>query len=206
MKYLKSLSCFNLQEYWIRKETKIFDAKTDLNFVTAPFSECWNFSEEEETPDVVCNIPERWRTLEKPPRFYLQILYPGSANAKQHGIIQRIPIDGGWRRQYFSASKNWGKRVDIRDVLKKIQEDKNLQEFFMENWNSYDVIASYDARIINGVSRIKRRRVTESTSLEELLNQIKNGTAKDTPNVAINTQLEYARYFRKLRSAIKTGS
>jgi hypothetical protein len=75
----------------------------------------------------------------------------------------------------------------------------------MENWNSYDVIASYDARIINGVSRIRRQRVTELTSLEELLDQIKNGTAKDTPNVVINAHLQYVQYFRKLRSAIKTG-
>jgi hypothetical protein len=201
-RYLKSLSCFNLQEYWSRKETKRFDAKADLDFVTAPFSECWNFSEEEETPVVVYNIPERWRALEKPPPFYLQILYPNSTNAKKHGIIQRIPIDGDWRRRYFSASKNWGKRVNIRDVLTKIQEDQNLQQFFMENWNSYDVIASYDARIINGVSEIRRQRVTELISLEELLNQIKNGTAKDTPNVVVKTPLQYAQYFRKLRSAV----
>jgi hypothetical protein len=205
MKYLKSLSCFNLQEYERRREVKRFDAKADLDFVTAPFSEYWNFTENEETP-VVCNIPESWRTLQKIPMFCLQILQPNGINIKKHDIIQRLPTDGDWRRRYFSASKNWGKWVNIRDALKKIQEVQNLQEFFLKNWNSYNVIASYDARIINGVSRIRRQRITELTSLEELLNQIRNGTAKDTPNAVINTQLEYAQYFRKLRSAVKAGS
>jgi hypothetical protein len=205
MRYLKSLSCFDFQEYERRRESKRFDAKTDLNFVTAPFSEYWNFTEKGEVP--VLNIPEPWRALEEFPRFYLEILEPAGANTKKHDVIQRITADDGdWRRQYFYASKNWGKRVNIWNVLTRIQQDQNLQEFFLKNWNSYDVIASYDARIINGVSRIRRQRVTELTSLEELLNQIKNGTAKDTPNVVTKTQLQYAQYFRKLRSAIKTGS
>jgi hypothetical protein len=226
MKYLKSLSCFNLQEYENRKEVKEFEARAYFNFreyenskgevkkydsrvyldfVTAPFSEYWNSAEKEETP-VIYNTPEPWQTLGKLPRFCLQILYPDGTNAKKHCIIQRIPVDGDWRRQYFSASKNWGKWINIRDALTKIQEDQNLRQFFMENWNSYNVIGSYDARIINGVSRMRRQRVSELTSLEELLNQIKSGTAKDTPNVVINTQLEYVQYFRKLRSAIKTSS
>jgi hypothetical protein len=202
MRYLKSLSCFDFQEYERRREVKRFDAKTDLNFVTASFSEYWNFTENEETP-VVYNIPEDFKLrLDKLPLFCLQILQPNGANAKKHDIIQRIPMNGDWRRRYFSSSKNWGEWVNIRNVLTKIQEDTNLREFFMENWNSYNVIASYDARIINGVSRIKRQKVSELTSLEELLNQIKNGTAKDTPNVVINTQLQYVQYFRKLRSPV----
>jgi hypothetical protein len=226
MKYLKSLSCFDFQEYESRKKVKEFEARAYFNFreygnskgevkrydsgvyldfVRAPFSEYWNFTEKEETP-VVYNIPESWQALQKLPVFCLQVLQPNGANTKKHDIIQIIPIDGGWRRQYFSASKNWGKWVNIRDVLTKIQEDQNLQQFFMENWNSYNVIASYDARIVNGVSRIRRQRVSELTSLEELLNQIKNGTAKSTPNMVINTQLQYAQYFRKLRSAMKISS
>jgi hypothetical protein len=226
MRYLKSLSCFDFQEYESRKEVKEFEARDYFNFreyenskgevkrydsevyldfVRAPFSEYWNFTEKEETP-VVYNIPESWQALQKLPVFCLQVLYPNSTNAKKHGIIQRIPIDGDWRRQYFYASKNWGKWVNIRHVITKIQEDQNLQEFFMENWNSYDVIASYDARIVNGVSRIRRQRVTELISLEEILDQIKNGTAKDTPNVVAKTHLQYVQYFRKLRSAVKTGS
>jgi hypothetical protein len=202
MKYLKSLSCFDFQEYERRREVKRFDAKTDLNFVTASFSEYLNFTENGKTP-TVCNIPEDFKLrLDKLPLFCVEILQPNGANTKKHGIIQRIPMNGDWRRRYFSSSKNWGKWIDIRDVITRIQENENLREFFMENWNSYDVIASYDARIINGVSRIRRQRVTELTSLEELLNQIKNGTAKDTPNAAINTHLQYAQYFRKLRSAV----
>jgi hypothetical protein len=226
MRYLKSLSCFNLQEYERRKEVKEFEARNYLNFreyerskgevkkydsrvylncVTAPFFEYWNSAEKEGVP-AIYNIPEPWQTLEKLPRFCLQILYPNGTGAKKQDIIQRIPIDGDWRRQCFFATKNWGKWVNIRDVLKKIQEDQNLREFFMENWNSYDVTAGYGARIANGVSRTRRQRAAELTSLEELLYQIKNGTAKETSNVVINTQLEYAQYFRKLRSAIKTGS
>jgi hypothetical protein len=227
MKYLKSLSCFDFREYESRKEVKEFEARDYLNFreyekskgevkkydsrvyldfVTAPFSEYWNSVEKEETP-VVYNIPEDFKLrLDKLPLFCLQILQPNDANAKKHDIIQRIPANGDWRRQYFFASKNWGKWVNIRDAITKIQEDQNLREFFLKNWNSYDVIASYDARIVKGVATKRTQRVTELTSLEELLNQIKNGTAKNTPNVVINTQLQYSQYFRKLRSAIKTGS
>jgi hypothetical protein len=205
MRYLKSLSCFDFQECERRREVKRFGTKADLNFVAASFSEYWNFTEKEGTP-AVCNIPEDFKLrLDKLPLFCVQILQPNGANAKKHGIIQRIPMNGDWRRQYFPSSKNWGKWINIRDVITKIQEDQNLQQFFTENRNSYDVIASYDARIINGVSRIRRQRVSELISLEELLDQIKNGTAKDTPNVVINTQLQDAQYFRKLRSAIKTG-
>jgi hypothetical protein len=141
--------------------------------------------------------------LEKCPRFYAEILGPGGANTKKHDILQRIPAgDGGWRRQCFHASKNRGKWVNIRNVLTRIQQDQNLQRLFMENRNSCDVTAGCGARIINGVSRTGRQRATEQTSLEELLNRIKNGTAKDTPNAAINTHLQYAQYFRKLRSAV----
>jgi hypothetical protein len=201
MRYVKSLSCFDFQEYERRREVKRFDTKADPNFVTAPFSEYWNFTEKGEVP--VLNMPEPWRTLEKCPRFYLEILEPGGVNTKKHDIIQRIPADDGdWRRQYFHAFKNWGKWINIWNVLTRIQQDQNLQEFFLKNWNSYDVIASYDAKIINGVSRIRRQRVSGLTSLEELLDQIKNGTAKDTPNVVINTQLQYAQYFRKLCSSV----
>jgi hypothetical protein len=76
----------------------------------------------------------------------------------------------------------------------------------MENGNSRDITAGCGARIANGVSRTRRQRAAELTSLEELLYRIKNGTAKDTPNAAANTRLQHAQYFRKLRSAVKTGS
>jgi hypothetical protein len=72
----------------------------------------------------------------------------------------------------------------------------------MENWNSRDATAGCGARIANGVSRTRRQRVTELTSLDELLNRIKNGTAKDTPNAAVETPSQYARYFRKLHTAV----
>jgi hypothetical protein len=189
IRYLKSLSCFNLQEYGCRREIKRFDAKTDLDFVTASFSEYWNFTENGETPTVY-NIPEDFKLrLDKLPLFCLQILTPNGANAKKLNIIQRIPMNGDWRRQYFFASKNWGEWVNIRDAITRIQEDQNLQEFFLKNWNSYDVIASYDARIINGIATMRRQRVTELTSLEKLLDQIKNGTAKNTPNVIVESLL-----------------
>jgi hypothetical protein len=225
-RYLKSLSCLNLQEYESRKEVKEFEAGACFNFreygnskggarrygsrvypdfVAAPFFECWNSVEKEETP-VIYNIPERWRTLEKLPLFCLRILYPDGANAKKHGIIQRIPAGGDWRRQCFSASKNRGKRIGIRDALTKIQEDQNPREFFMKNGNSRDATAGCGAMIANGVSRTRRQRAAELASLDELLNRIKNGTAKDTPNAAVETQSQYAQYVRKLRSAVKTGS
>jgi hypothetical protein len=102
MGYLKSLSCFDFREYGSRKEVKEFEAGACFNFreygnskggtrrygsrvypgfVTAPFFEYRNFAEKEEAPDVY-NIPEPWRTLEKLPRFCLQILYPDGANTK----------------------------------------------------------------------------------------------------------------------------
>jgi hypothetical protein len=227
MKYLKSLSCFDFQEYESRKEVKEFEAEDYFNFreyerskgevkkydsrvyldyVIAPFSEYWNSAEKEGAP-AIYNIPEDFKLrLDKLPRFCLQILYPSGTNTKKHNIIQRIPMNGEWRRQYFLASKNWGKWVNIHDALTTIHENQNLRESFLKNWNSYDVTASYDTRIVNGVSRMRTRRVTELTSLEELLNQIMNGTAKETPNVIIDTPLQYVQYFRKLRSAIKTGS
>jgi hypothetical protein len=123
--YVKSLSCLNLQKYDSRKEVKEFEARACFNFreygnskgevkrydsrvyldfVTAPFFEYRNFAEKEENP-AIYNIPEPWRTLQKLPRFYLQILYSDSANTKKHGIIQRIPADGDWRRQYFPLLK-----------------------------------------------------------------------------------------------------
>jgi hypothetical protein len=107
MRHLKSLSCFDFPEYERRREVKEFKSRDYLNFreyenskgggkrfdsrvylncVRAPFSEYWNLAEKEEAP-VIYNTPESWQTLEKLPRFCLQILQPNSTNTKKHGII-----------------------------------------------------------------------------------------------------------------------
>jgi hypothetical protein len=174
--YLKSVSCFNLDQYKgnDKIEFKVIDfkkieLKANDNLDHCGLASCQYYTSSPEIAETISNTP--WEA--KPFPFSMKVLK--SANDGFSGmsnVVQRIFVDGEWRRRQFSDSLAiyWGKWINIEKVINTILNDEGIQKFLTENWDRYIVIDKYSFRRKGCEGRI--------VTIDEIIEQIKNGAAQ----------------------------
>jgi hypothetical protein len=165
--YLKAASCFNFDEYQNPfKKTVEFKAGDNLDCCeSAP---CRYYTLFPETAETISNTP--WG--QKPFPFPMEVLKCADNNISGAGIIQIITADGEWRRLQFSNSLStwWGEWINIEKTVNDILNNEGVQKFLAENWDRYMVI---DKNYLH-----KREWKGGKVAIEEIVRQIKEGTAK----------------------------
>jgi hypothetical protein len=162
--YLKTISCFNFTEYQNSyKESIEFKANDNLNYCTlAPYQYYTIFPEISET---ISNTP--WGT--KSFLFSMKVL---KCTDDRNNIIQIITVDSEWRRRQFSNSLEtwWGEWINIDNTIDYILNNENIQINLTKTWNRY--------MITDGNNLKKRTWAGSIATIDEIIEQIKNGTAK----------------------------
>jgi hypothetical protein len=137
-KYLKAVSCFNFGEYQnYCKETIKFKENDNLDY--CGLSSCEYYTSSPEIAETISNTP--WEA--KPFPFSMNVLKCDDGGIPRSGnIVQRIFVDGEWRRRQFANSLStwWGEWVNIEKAINDILNNESLQKFFTEDWDRYMVI------------------------------------------------------------------
>jgi hypothetical protein len=176
---LKSVCCFDSNKNNTKKTTE-FKIKDNLNNCISTLCRYYTFSKE--ILQTVINTPPWGAKLF---RYAVEIVKP----VDTHGIIQRVIIDGEWqkegfktvagewRRYYFNTVATWGKWIDIEETISFILKDEDTKKYFTENWDRYMIIDENNYK--------KRMRTNNIIKIDEIIKQIKTGTAKIYKNKLI---------------------
>jgi hypothetical protein len=151
-----------------RRETIKFKTNDNLDYCS--LASCEYYTSSPETAETISNTP--WEP--KPFPFSMKVLkcddggVPSSSN-----VVQRIFVDGEWRRRQFATSLAacWGEWINIEKVINDINNNENIQKFLTENWDKYMVIDESSFRK-------KRWEEGRTVTIDEIIEQIINGTAK----------------------------
>jgi hypothetical protein len=163
-RYLKAISCFNFAEFGDIFGKKIkFKTGDNLDYCTT--TPCQYYTLLPEVARTIANTP----LGAKPFPLSMEVL---RAADKAANIVQIIHADCEWRRRLFnnSLSSWWGEWINIDDTINSMLTDENLQKYLVKNWDSYMIIDAnnHKERIISGTI----------TTIEEIIEEIKTGTAK----------------------------
>jgi hypothetical protein len=168
-KYLKAVSCFNFGEYQnYCKETIKFKVNDNLDY--CGLASCEYYTSSPEIAETISNTP--WKS--KPFPFSMKVLKCVDGGVPRPGnVVQRIFVDGEWRRRQFANSLSawWGEWVNIEKVINDINNNENMPKFLTENWDRYMVIDESSFRK-------KRWEEGHAVTIDEIIEQIRNGTAK----------------------------
>jgi hypothetical protein len=171
--YLKTISCFNFTGYEdSRKKTIEFKANDNLDYCeSAP---CQYYTLLPEIAETISNTP--WG--KKPFPFPMGVLK--CTGTDTNNIIQIITVDGEWRRRQFNNSLSawWGEWINIEKTIDDMLRNENMQKFLTENWDRYMAV---DKSYLH-----KREWRGSKVTIDEIVEQIKTGTAKIYRNILIN--------------------
>jgi hypothetical protein len=163
--YLKAISCFNFEEYE-NNPKKIIEFKVNDNLDYCRITPCQYFTLVPETAQTILNTP--WGA--KPFPFSMEVLKP-TDNAGN--IIQIISIGGEWRRRQFNNSLEtwWREWINIENIIDFIRNaGENIRKNISANWNKYILIDENNHK--------NRRWEGNSITIDEIIDEIKTGTAK----------------------------
>jgi hypothetical protein len=166
--YLKAISCFDFDKYQ-NNPKKAIEFKANDNLDYCRVTPCQYYTLSPEIAETILNTP--WGTNPFP--FSMEVL-KSADNASN--VIQILPFGGEWRRTFFSNSleKRLGEWVNIEEVIDYIIENKDIHKNLSENWDRY--------MVINEVTRHVERWEGRIVTIDEIVEQIKTGTAKTFRN------------------------
>ncbi|MDR2184593.1 MAG: hypothetical protein LBO80_02835 [Treponema sp.] len=168
---IRLLSCFNINEYK-ENPAKIkvvqFKKNDDINDCLLAPCRYWTYSEE--IAQTIKNIP--------PINPNISFHSFGVKTFRildgdfSHNIIQRTFFCGKeWRRCYLNLhEKIWGEWTNINTMLDYILNNGDIQKNLTESWTRYMVIDKNNCR--------RRSWAGSITTIDEIIKQIKTGTAK----------------------------
>jgi hypothetical protein len=162
---LKAVCCFDLGKYE-NNLNQIIELNANENLDDCKMLACQYYTLSPETAQTIRNTP--WEA--EPFLFSMKVLKP---NDNADNIIQIIPVGDGWRRRRFSNRLEtwWGKWMNIGKIVDFIHNaDENTQKNLSENWNKYMIIDENNHK--------KRMRVGNIITIDEIIEEIKTGTAK----------------------------
>jgi hypothetical protein len=162
--YLKAVSCFDFDKYE-NNPKEIMEFKADDNLDYCTLTPCQYYTLVPETAETVSNTP--WGA--KPFPFPMEVL---KCTDNINNIVQIITVGGEWRRRQISNSleTRWGEWINIEKAIEDILNNEGIQKFLGENWDRYMVIdKDYPS---------KRKWSDGKATIDEIIKQIKTGTAK----------------------------
>jgi hypothetical protein len=181
--YLKAVSCFNINEYDENfTKIKIVQFKKDDDLNNCLLVPCHYLTFSEEIAQTIKNTP----SIEVDPNMSFPIFeiktfgIPDSSFS--NSIIQRTFFYGEeWRRWHFNLhGEIWGEWINIDNTVDYILNSKDAQKDFIEKtWNQYMIVDE---------NNLKKRTWSNSIiKTDEIIKQIKTGTAKIYRNKSIKT-------------------
>jgi hypothetical protein len=159
-------------------EFKKIELKTNDNLDCCGLASCQYFTSSPKIAETISNTP--WKT--KPFPFSMKVFKCTDGGVWSiSNVIQRIFVDGEWRRRQFSnsLSTQWGKWINIEKTINDILNNESIQKFLTENWDRYMAIDENDLH--------KKEWRGSKVTTDEIVEQIKTGTAKIYRNELIKS-------------------
>jgi hypothetical protein len=180
--YFKTISCFNITEYdenLTKIKTVQFKKDDDLNKYLLVPCHYWSFLDEI-VQTIKNTLPIEIDQNMSFPVFEIKT-FRLLDSSFSNGIIQRTFFYGKeWRRCCFNLrEETWGEWINIDDTIDYILNNENIQINLTKNWDRYMVIDENNYK--------KRMWEGNITTVEEIIKQIKTGTAKIYRNKSIKT-------------------